>query len=133
MTDRVEGAQLAGRRLAAIAAALVTGLRIGLAIALPIRLAVVLSVAVGAIAGLAIAVISRRQRFGILLPVQLILHGLFAGDEGVRDLAMKGFQVGVQQRRVRLVLDMARGAETAVIGQPDFLTEADIDFERHEM
>ena len=117
MADRFEGPHLAGRRLAAIAAALVAGLSVRLSRGLPIRLAVVLSMAVGAVAVLAITVIGNRRRFGILLPVQFILHRLFAGDKGVLDLAMKGLQVGVQQRRVSFVLDVATCAETAVVGQ----------------
>ena len=54
-----------------------------------------------------------------------------ARGERLPHALVKTGQIVEQQRRIEFHLDMTRRAQTAVIGQAEFLRQADIEFEGH--
>ena len=66
-----------------------------------------------------------------LLAGQLFMDGLTAGLEGVLDLAMKGFDVRSDQRRVDLEIDLATGPQRAVIRHAHLAAQTDREVQRH--
>jgi hypothetical protein len=99
--------------------------------AVPVSRAVVAGMPVRRVARRRCRRVVRRRRGRRLQAGQLFVDGLVGGDVGIADPGVEGVQVAIQQAGVDLELEVARGADGAVIGQPDLAADAHVESQGH--
>jgi hypothetical protein len=65
------------------------------------------------------------------LPSQFVVDGLAAGGVGVANVTVERFEIVCQQRRIQFDGNVAGGTEAPVVGQIQFLAQADVQNQWH--